>query len=225
MQTLTFWAFGSTGTKQLPKTEKAALAGLLGPVLGSLKAGGRTAFFDTVQSAKSDMCSAEGRTLMLVALTDGADNSSKACDLAGLAAQLAKPGLQSFKFIGLAVGEDAKGYVEPLCKPQCCSLIEVSDGAAAITNAFGKALKKINQTTKITTERVRETVDGPNGMQQRKLETRKVEVLKSTRKQLPSTGKRKTKLCATWSATGTCPYNAGCHFAHGKHELAAKQNM
>ena len=59
LDTFTFWSFSSTATKQLPKTEKAALDGLLGPVLESIKAGGRTAFFDTVKSAKAEMSSGE----------------------------------------------------------------------------------------------------------------------------------------------------------------------
>jgi len=29
----------------------------------------------------------------------------------------------------------------------------------------------------------------------------------------------KTKMCASWEATGTCSFGENCHFAHGKEEI------
>ena len=199
---------------------------------------------------------------MLVALTDGADNTSTACDLAGLAAELAKPGLQSFKFIGIAVGAEAVGYVEPLCVPQCCSLIEAADGAEAITAAFGKALKMINQTTKVTkVKEIIKVVEHGLGVKQLVKESETIETSAGGKKhkqqqqqQLAYSGRTKTDgspdfrtregaayreqqlplppppppaagpklkavLCSNWSASGACPFGAGCHFAHGQQEL------
>lgn len=31
----------------------------------------------------------------------------------------------------------------------------------------------------------------------------------------------KTKMCASWEATGTCSFGENCHFAHGQEEIQA----
>ena len=113
---------------------------------------------DLVEAAKLKANFAKSRPVWLVVLGDGdgGDHCSRHvscdCDIqskARLALDLANPGLWTnqkkdcFNFVGIAVGAAAEAYLEPLCRPACCSLV-VADGAAGISATIGSVIDRIN---------------------------------------------------------------------------------
>jgi Mg-chelatase subunit ChlD len=149
---LSIFTFNRVVTQVLPFTPKIDID--LDPVLASIgSCGGRTRLFDAIGAALDTMATAKGRSLQLVALTDGADNCSDTTQDA-IAARIASPGVGCFHFVGLAVGSEGRQVLEALCAPQLCKLIPVEDNAAGVKQAFGKAMKHIVEVR----ERVDETV-------------------------------------------------------------------
>ena len=152
---LSIFTFNQVVTQVLPFTPKPDID--LEPVLASIgSCGGRTRLFDAIGAALDTMATAKGRSLQLVALTDGADNCSVTTQDA-IAARLARPGVGCFHFVGLAVGSDGRRVLEALCAPQLCKLIPVQDNAAGVKAAFGKAMKHIVEVREQVHETVTET--------------------------------------------------------------------
>jgi hypothetical protein len=104
-----------------------------------------TALFDAVDAAMNEMKGEKDRSLQLVVLTDGEDNSSKRVSESALATRLQKPGLAHFHLIAVAVGIEAKTNLTPLCAPRHCHLIKVDNAAAGIKKAFDTCVTTIRE--------------------------------------------------------------------------------
>jgi len=146
---MSVWIFGDQAEKILPMTNRKKVD--IEDVLRRIKvpANARTSLFDAVDSAMDEMKASQlggvPHDLQLVVLTDGEDTTSTRVSLEALAQRLEKPSLPEFHFVAIAVGDEAKKNLTPLCKPKHCRLIQVDDGAAGIKKAFGDCVKTIKE--------------------------------------------------------------------------------
>jgi len=148
---MSVWVFGTEARMIIHLTKKGnvdiddVLRRINGGDFWSRMFANGTALFDAVDAAMNEMKGEKDRSLQLVVLTDGEDNSSKRVSESALATRLQKPGLAHFHLIAVAVGIEAKTNLTPLCAPRHCHLIKVDNAAAGIKKAFDTCVTTIKE--------------------------------------------------------------------------------